>query len=73
MVVGGRELIDTLWNVNERTFVKSFAFCTELIDTLWNVNKSKIYINGFEVSELIDTLWNVNTLTLRRFSLTNKN
>ena len=33
-----RELIDTLWNVNESaiTFI-SWAIC-ELIDTLWNVN-----------------------------------
>ena len=38
MVVGGRELIDTLWNVN--SFVKIFLFLNlfELIDTLWNVN-----------------------------------
>ena len=38
MVAGGRELIDTLWNVNDvckpHTPDKSF----ELIDTLWNVN-----------------------------------
>ena len=39
MVVGGRELIDTLWNVN---FVRLFptpSTLFELIDTLWNVNK----------------------------------
>ena len=38
MVVGGRELIDTLWNVN--TFLRSNPQCQrgELIDTLWNVN-----------------------------------
>ena len=38
MVVGGRELIDTLWNVNtiyERVDALEVA---ELIDTLWNVN-----------------------------------
>ena len=38
MVVGGRELIDTLWNVN---FLKENLNAhkdTELIDTLWNVN-----------------------------------
>ena len=41
MVVGGRELIDTLWNVNiiERGFVKVVVM--ELIDTLWNVNMAK--------------------------------
>ena len=38
MVVGGRELIDTLWNVN-RTLRQVLIFCPdELIDTLWNVN-----------------------------------
>ena len=38
MVVGGRELIDTLWNVN---FFKESKYVDEemeLIDTLWNVN-----------------------------------
>ena len=38
MVVGGRELIDTLWNVN----IYHEGYLTwnepELIDTLWNVN-----------------------------------
>ena len=40
MVAGGRELIDTLWNVNSfsRTLVSTSA--SELIDTLWNVNRS---------------------------------
>ena len=38
MVVGGRELIDTLWNVNTFTLSFSFASSFELIDTLWNVN-----------------------------------
>ena len=38
MVVGGRELIDTLWNVNT-TSPNSFTILhLELIDTLWNVN-----------------------------------
>ena len=38
MVAGGRELIDTLWNVNiinQWDFTLAFW---ELIDTLWNVN-----------------------------------
>ena len=43
MVVGGRELIDTLWNVNEMGFKKSLIWDVELIDTLWNVNKQKKY------------------------------
>ena len=38
MVVGGRELIDTLWNVNTDDSVAIKANKTELIDTLWNVN-----------------------------------
>ena len=38
MVVGGRELIDTLWNVNEDTTHRTTACIAELIDTLWNVN-----------------------------------
>ena len=41
MVVGGRELIDTLWNVNltgQLTRGKNQFF--ELIDTLWNVNET---------------------------------
>ena len=38
MVVGGRELIDTLWNVNEHSLSLCSFFCVELIDTLWNVN-----------------------------------
>ena len=38
MVVGGRELIDTLWNVNT-TYADGDTFdLYELIDTLWNVN-----------------------------------
>ena len=42
MVVGGRELIDTLWNVNlNGTGIMNTA-CTELIDTLWNVNYSAL-------------------------------
>ena len=39
MVAGGRELIDTLWNVNGLTKLKhNMALAMELIDTLWNVN-----------------------------------
>ena len=41
MVVGGRELIDTLWNVNLKLSNYYFLWTLELIDTLWNVN-----ING---------------------------
>ena len=38
MVVGGRELIDTLWNVNLRASQFEHKHLKELIDTLWNVN-----------------------------------
>ena len=38
MVVGGRELIDTLWNVNIIGIATSCGISDELIDTLWNVN-----------------------------------
>ena len=38
MVVGGRELIDTLWNVNNTSNSSIAAAALELIDTLWNVN-----------------------------------
>ena len=38
MVVGGRELIDTLWNVNYASGTSLFIKEGELIDTLWNVN-----------------------------------
>ena len=33
-----RELIDTLWNVNEVPTAYSTYLQEELIDTLWNVN-----------------------------------
>ena len=39
MVVGGRELIDTLWNVNQNVQEIAPMVFIELIDTLWNVNK----------------------------------
>ena len=38
MVVGGRELIDTLWNVNIICDSAEPKTIKELIDTLWNVN-----------------------------------
>ena len=38
MVVGGRELIDTLWNVNISSVKQCHIPVFELIDTLWNVN-----------------------------------
>ena len=38
MVAGGRELIDTLWNVNVERKATVSNKRSELIDTLWNVN-----------------------------------
>ena len=38
MVAGGRELIDTLWNVNDLVDDLVIVAKSELIDTLWNVN-----------------------------------
>ena len=38
MVAGGRELIDTLWNVNLYLIQLVILVHCELIDTLWNVN-----------------------------------
>ena len=32
------ELIETLWNVNDREVDAIWAVCDELIETLWNVN-----------------------------------
>ena len=40
MVVGGRELIDTLWNVNDNSLPQESCLFAELIDTLWNVNSN---------------------------------
>ena len=42
MVAGGRELIDTLWNVNNKDVGEMTKEQIELIDTLWNVN-SKVF------------------------------
>ena len=42
MVAGGRELIDTLWNVNDILLPFFHSADSELIDTLWNVNIAKI-------------------------------
>ena len=60
MVVGGRELIDTLWNVNDIDKYALDFMGEELIDTLWNVNKYRGKSSSIVDAELIDTLWNVN-------------
>ena len=51
MVVGGRELIDTLWNVNKFHRLSFSLPVLELIDTLWNVN---ITDNAPELSLLVN-------------------
>ena len=33
------ELIDTLWNVNDKKVIEKLLNKYELIDTLWNVNR----------------------------------
>ncbi len=45
-----RELIDTLWNVNESPSLHISERSRELIDTLWNVNltrKQAEYLQGW--------------------------
>ena len=44
MVAGGRELIDTLWNVNNKKAKEISDRLQELIDTLWNVNSAAALI-----------------------------
>ncbi len=64
MVVGGRELIDTLWNVNEVGYNSLKWDLQELIDTLWNVNNISEETLVGTITELIDTLWNVNKISI---------
>ena len=64
MVAGGRELIDTLWNVNESLLLSPLLFLSELIDTLWNVNEQGYSFLPPLPLELIDTLWNVNKVEI---------
>ena len=73
MVAGGRELIDTLWNVNADVINEKLVAAAELIDTLWNVNYFSAYFLFLLRVELIDTLWNVNPYFLRNKELVNEN
>ena len=68
MVVGGRELIDTLWNVNCIPLLCILKALLELIDTLWNVNIIFPLHIAILLGELIDTLWNVNTISNALFT-----
>ena len=63
------ELIDTLWNVNNREEEIKNDKSDELIDTLWNVNVERKATVSNKRSELIDTLWNVNMLLQPRTML----
>ena len=59
------ELIDTLWNVNQRHLPFMHQMPLELIDTLWNVNTDDASKALDQLGELIDTLWNVNMHPIR--------
>ena len=62
MVVGGRELIDTLWNVNKHWF-KGFLDSDAGINRYIMECKLKLLLVLLATKqELIDTLWNVNTM-----------
>ena len=55
MVAGGRELIDTLWNVNLQILYYHRCRRFELIDTLWNVNPRGYYtfLDGIRINRYI--------------------
>ena len=55
------ELIETLWNVNEKMIAFLTKMMNELIETLWNVNEKMIAFLTKMMNELIETLWNVNS------------
>ena len=60
------ELIDTLWNVNQKMESEILPSKWELIDTLWNVNMQVTSLDEKYRVELIDTLWNVNVNILEK-------
>ena len=66
MVAGGRELIDTLWNVNIMFYIQ--IKCYLRINRYIMECKLYTFNNDFPVAfnELIDTLWNVNYVRKRR-------
>ena len=57
-------LIETLWNVNMKTWWTFVKEGLVLIETLWNVNLSDRYKKVLPEVVLIETLWNVNSLTV---------
>ena len=61
MVVGGRELIDTLWNVNQ---FQNPAYLLHLFRINRYIMECKYqmkWVGLVNNCELIDTLWNVNS------------
>ena len=59
MVAGGRELIDTLWNVNTIGFdngIIKMRINRYIMECKFRTIDCKIWLTF----ELIDTLWNVN-------------
>ena len=68
MVAGGRELIDTLWNVNTRpllVLLPGTGINRYIMECKWFLCSLPILVSG---NELIDTLWNVNGEGIRRWS-----
>ena len=60
MVVGGRELIDTLWNVNACANMFNPSAASRINRYIMEC-KCRLNISFWQKSlELIDTLWNVN-------------
>ena len=64
MVVGGRELIDTLWNVNSNWYNKSFPPTLRINRYIMECKYLLCFINLCFAFELIDTLWNVNKISI---------
>ena len=61
MVVGGRELIDTLWNVNFEDKELFWKFAERINRYIMECKfpyRNRYNLSG--IRELIDTLWNVN-------------
>ena len=63
MVVGGRELIDTLWNVNEMpiSYAVGYARINRYIMECKYSCNCRCEKGNYE---LIDTLWNVNKIRM---------
>ena len=73
MVAGGRELIDTLWNVNDDDMYS--GKCDLRINRYIMECKyaSEVRMYSYVLSELIDTLWNVNIDTKSSITFSERN